>query len=260
MKLVRNIIAFHGVDHKVGNTMISQSIAELIVSTKNCKILLACLNGRDSNEYVPEKTMHIDEIKSYIDNRIVNQVEFLKKTEIKGNFHFLGGVNNELEIRHYHPDGIQYFLEEIKGLFDLIFVDCGGELDNGLAVGSMLIAEDVFLVTSQQESSLSRYEKNQQIFRNLGINITGIIVNKYREDDIYDLSYVTSRIGLHRNDIWKIQDITYSRQAEIEKRTLLEYKDETFQRDLIQIANHILLKSGFQEIEVKRNARWKHFI
>src|SRR5665647_1130568 len=47
------LFSFHGIDHKVGVTMIAQSVAELIANErKDLKILLITLNGRKNAGYV----------------------------------------------------------------------------------------------------------------------------------------------------------------------------------------------------------------
>lgn len=259
--MIHNLFSFHGVDHKVGTTMTAQSVAELIISNNsNLKVLLISMNGRESSEYIRETPSGIDAMKFHIDNNMISGEEFLKTCTHKGNFYIMAGISNEMEQRYYYPDMAKYLLEEVAPEFDLIIADCGSELDNGLAIGTLSISEEIFLVATQQESVIRRYEKIKCILDELGFGISAYIINKYYEQDPYGLSYLVNRMEIERDRIWKLDSAGYSRQAEIDYKTLLEYKNDIYSQDILALANYILNKNGFKEIERKRKSRWKSFI
>jgi hypothetical protein len=241
--------------------MTAQSVAETISSHHpNLKILLTAMNGRESCEYVKELPVSIDAMKFHIDNKMVSAEDFLKTCTHKGNFYMMAGISNETEIRYYHPGMAVYLLEEIAPEFDLVIADAGNELDNGLAVGALSLSEEVFLVVTQQESVLRRYEKKAKLLDDLGVGIAASIINKYYEQDPYGLPYLSERLETGRESIFKVDSAGWSRQAEIDNRTLLEYKNETYTLDIIALANHILSKAGLAEIKRQRKSRWKSFI
>lgn len=259
--MIHNLFSFHGVDHKVGTTMTAQSIAEAISSNHpNLKLLLIAMNGRESTEYMKEAPTSIDSMKFHLDNKIFSGEEFLKTCTHKGNFYMMSGVTNEMEQRYYHPEMARYLLDEASPEFDLVIADTGNELDNGLAIGALSVSESVMLVISQQESSVRRYENYKCLLEELGIGVSAYVINKFSEQDPYSLAYLSSRMDAGREKLWKISTADYSRQAEIEYRTLLEYKSEIYYQDITAIANCILNKCGFQEIQRKRKSRWKSFI
>ncbi|QOX62494.1 septum site-determining protein MinD [Anoxybacterium hadale] len=259
--MIHNLFCFHGVDHKVGTTMVSQSIAEAIsLGSPNLKLLFISMNGRESAEYVKETPVSIDAMKFHIDNKMINGSDFMKTCSHKGNFYMMAGISNELEARYYYPDMARYLLEEIAPEFDLILADCGNEIDNGLAIGALSSAEEIFLVATQQETGIRRFEKNKRIMENLGIAISACIINKYYEQDPIGLSYLAGRMEIEKERLWKLNTADYSRQAEMEYKTLLEYRNEAYTKDIVAVANYILRKNGFEEFAKQRKSRWKSFI
>ena len=259
--MIHNLFAFFGADHKVGTTMITQSVAETISTNHpNLKILMIAMNGRESTEYIRESSASIDGIKIQIDNKMISGEDFLKTCTHKGNLYFMAGISNETEERYYHPDMAKYLLEEIAPEFDLVIADCGNKLDNGLSIGTLSIAEDRFLVATQQETVIRRQEKNRKLLEDLGIEISALIINKYYDQDPYEISYIASRLELEKEQFLKIDSAGYSRQAEIEYKTLLNYKNNAYLLDIIAVANVILIRCGLTEIQRQRKSRWKSFI
>ncbi len=224
--------------------MISQSVAEIISANHpNLKILLIAMNGRESTEYIREAPVGIDSMKFHIDNKMISGDDFLKTCTHKGNYYIMAGISNETEERYYHPEMANYLLEEVAPEFDLVIADCGNELDNGLAIGTISVSEEVFLIATQQESVIRRYEKNRTVLDDLGIGISVFIINKYYEQDPYGLAYIASRLEVEKEKFLKVETAGYSRQAEIDYKTLLEYKNEAYRLDIIAVANDTLNKN-----------------
>ena len=70
------MFVFHGADSKVGTTMISQSVAEIIAENlKDKRILFTSLNGRSNNQYVDRIGESIEGIKLYLDNKVLSKKE-----------------------------------------------------------------------------------------------------------------------------------------------------------------------------------------
>lgn len=259
--MIHNLYSFHGADHKVGTTMTAQSVAESISTAyPNLKILLIAMNGRESAEYFREAPMGIDSIKFHIDNKMITGEDFLKACTHKGNFYIMTGISNEAEVRYYHPDMAKYLLEEAASEFDLVIADCGNELDNGLAVGALSVSVEVLFVTAQQETAIRRYERNRKLFSDLGIGVSVFIINKYCGQDPYGLSYIAKRLETEKEKFLKIDLSGFSRQAEMDCRTLLDYNCEAYRNDITTVVNYILNKAGFSEIQRQRKSRWRSFI
>ncbi len=259
--MIHNLFSFHGTDHKVGTTMVSQSVAEaLSAGHTNLKILFAAMNGRASTDYIREAPVGIDSLKFHMDNRMISGEDFIKTCTHKGNLYLLAGVANEMEAHYYYPDTAKYFLEEVSPEFDLVVADCGCDLDNGLALGAMSLSEEVFLISAQQETALRRYERNRDLFEELGIGISSLIVNKYDPQDPYGLPYITDRLEMDKDYVWKVEACGQARQAEIDGKTLLEYRNEAYYLDIAAVSNKILRKCGLAEIKRQRKSRWRSFI
>ncbi len=241
--------------------MLSQSVAETVsAGHTNRTILFVAMNGRDSTDYFREAPSGIDSLKSHIDNRMISGEDFIKMCTHKGNLYLVAGISNEMEARHYYPDTAKVFLEEVSTEFDLVIADCGCDLDNGLAVGTLSLSREVYLISAQQETALKRYEKNRNLFGELGIGISSLIVNKYYPQDPYNLPYIADRLGMEKDKVWKVDLCDQSRLAEIDGKTLLEYRNEDYHQDVIAVSNDILSKCGFTEIRRQRKSRWRSFI
>lgn len=257
-----NFYVFHGIDHKVGVTMVSQSIAEIIASyKKGMNVLFLALNGRLNSQYVKEDVHSIDDFKVELDSKIFMVTDFMRKCRHKDNFYMMAGVANEEEERLYFPSIVEYLLEELKDKFDVIIADTGSTLDNGLALGALLSADCNYLVTTQHESALMRLEKQRDIFDKSDISFDAVVVNKFYEKDPHSLGYIRARFGLDKERIAKISMADYERQAEMNHCTLIEFDNSDYEKDILNVANEILLDIGGEGIRKRsRGLRWKSFI
>lgn len=256
-----NMYAFHGVDGKTGTTMITQSVAELIASSrKDIKILVISMHGRPGTEYVDRVCESIEGIKLHLDNRLLDTQRLMEECRLGDNLYMLGGVESIEQVRSYHPHMAAYLLESIEGAFDLILTDTGNDIDNGLAVGALEYIGNNYCIITQQETILKRYERVKPIYEKLGIRFSSYIVNKYTDRDPYDLRYIGKRMCLDQDKIMKVEASGYERQAESDHRTLLSYKSEEFCKDIRLIANHVLSSAQMVAIDHGRKKKWKPFI
>ncbi|MGI6731422.1 MAG: hypothetical protein ACOX5F_05900 [Anaerovoracaceae bacterium] len=256
--MIDNLYVFHGTDSKVGTTMLAQSVAEMISREKrDLKILMASLNGRISTEYVREDPPSIDTFKMHLDNHMINEKDFIKKCLYSDNLYRLAGVSNEMEERYYFPDTAKYLLETVAKEFDMIIVDAGNRIDNGLAVGALTEAKKIFLILTQQETALRRFEKTKEVYNGLGISMSYYILNKYQDVDPYSLAYIKERLDISRQLVYKVDYSRYSRMAEMDYKSLMDYKNDLFTRDIMELSNSILLESGYSEINQRGNSNGK---
>lgn len=259
---MNNVFAFHGIDHKSGVTMISQSVAELIASqNSNVNVLFISLSGRKNGEYIQEDVKTIDDFKLQMDSKLIISKDFLRDCKFKNNLYILGGLSNEQDERYYFPDSAQYLLESVSESFGLIIADTGSELDNGLALGAITAASNKYLIITQMESSLSRYEKMLPWFEKAQIKFNRFIINKFSEEDSYTLKYILERLYLEKERTDKIQEAGDYRQAEQEHRTLMRLKTDNYLEDISTIANHVSEVIGLPPTKLQRkNKLWKNFI
>lgn len=253
--------AFHGADGKTGTTMVTQSVAELIASNqKDIKILVVSLHGRPGTEYIDRVCESIEGIKLHLDNRLLDIRRLTEECRIGDNLYMLGGVESIEHVRGYHPHMAAYLLDSIESAFDLILVDTGNDIDNGLAVGALEYIKDNYCIITQQETILKRYERIKPVYEKLGIRFSTCIVNKYTHRDPYDLRYIGKRLCLKQENLMKVEASGYERQAESDHQTLLSYNNEQFSNDILLIANHILSRAQMVTIDHERKKKWMPFI
>lgn len=259
---MNNLFSFHGIDHKVGVTMTAQSVAELIASqNSNINVLFISLNGRKNCEFVKEEVKTIDEFKLQLDSQMLISKDFVRDCRHKKNLHILAGLSNELEERYYFPDAAKYLLESVSGSFEIIIADTGSDLNNGLALGGLSIAAKKYLILTQLESNLFRYEEMLPWFEKAQVKFDGFIINKFCEEDPHTFKYIVERLCINKEKSFKIQAAGYDRQAELEHKTLMEFKTDSYLEDIATIANNVLKASGLPQIQLQRkNKLWRNFI
>ena len=255
------MVAFHGVDSKVGTTMLIQCIAELIAERdKELKVFLLHLNGRPGTEYANCVGETIEGIKLQLDHKILSKNELLSSCKRTENLFQLGGVTRIGQGRHYLPAAAAYLLKDLEDDFDLILVDTGNDLDNGLAIGALEQIQTRYCILTQQESMLKRYEACRGLYDQLGFHFRSIVVNKFYERDPYSLEYIANRLGFQRESLLKVEATEFARQAEMEYRPMIYYPNAGFMRDIATLANSIRTECQMDPIAVKGKHRWKSFI
>ncbi|MDR1245566.1 MAG: hypothetical protein LBK57_00880 [Clostridiales Family XIII bacterium] len=252
---------FHGIDHKVGTTMISMSLAEAAAAGMPEKnVLFLALNGRESTDYVREGAESIDSLKSRLESRLLGEDELIAHCLRVKNLFVLGGIANEEEERYYMPESAAFLLDVAGKAFDLIFADSGNRLDNGLAFGALSYDANRFFVLTQQETALSRWEKRRTLYERLGVAPKAYVLNNYIENDIYPADYVARRFAAERRLFHCVRFVQNGRRAEIEHKTLRTNTDEGFADDITEIATAIMGEYPVLPAAHKRRKRWKSFI
>lgn len=261
---MKNLIALHGSDHKVGTTMISQSIAELISKNrKDIKLLWVVFGTGDGKDYANHVSESVEGFRLQLNSRILTCAEVMRACKQSENLFMLGGISSFLEKRNYFPETASFFLECVGDAFDLIIADCGNEVDNGLALGALENCSVLYFILSQRESAIRGFEKQLAIYKRLGIEGAAMVVNHFQEEDPFTLEYIEKRLTVSHHSLFKVQDAGYGRQAEVDRKTLLFYGERPYMQDIWLIADSILKQCGLgclNRDEDKRRKRWIHFI
>ena len=257
---MNQLYTFHGINDKVGTTMIAQSVAETIAELfSDLKVLFVAMNGRPSLDFYNGAACYIDALKSRLEGGILSPAEVESFCSSSRNLYLLGGIDNEDDERYYHPKLAKSFLETAQQAFDITLVDCGNRLDNGLAFGALSLQSERFLILRQTESSLARWEKRRSVYEKLNIRPRAFIVNMYLDRDIYPLDYVANRLNLDMGVFNKVCSSIEGRRAEVEKKTL-KTLDSCFKKDLNRLVDVLLARTPFESIPRKRSSLWKSFI
>lgn len=258
---MNNVIAFHGVDHKVGTTMLAQSVAEMIAKERRqLKIMLISLNGRRSTEYVGEDTESIENFKMQIDNKMIDIDQLLRLCLWKTNLYLLSGIGSSMENRYYHPETAHYLLRQLQEKLDLIIVDSGNEIDHGLAIGSLNVSDFKILVLTQQETMINRFETLRPLYNSLELGFKRIVINKFSPQDPYSITYILKRTGIESDTVRTVGYTDHYRQAEMNYQSLIAYEDDRYHEDVRKLSNDILHHMGIPQLQKKRAKLWKSFI
>jgi len=237
--------------------MIAQSVSELIAKThRKANVLFTALNGRKSTEYIYGEPAAIDEYKMQLHSGMGIEKSMLRPYKKTENLYIIAGVEKEEEARNYFPDNAYTLLESLYGAFDVIVVDTGSELDNGLALGAMKKGGFLYLVLEQAESSIGRYERMRELYARMGIGFNRYLINQFVENDPYTLSYIASRLTLNKDSLIKIDFCESGRQAELERKTLLELNQERYKKNILRIANEMMEMLHMDEITLQRKRKW----
>lgn len=258
---MNNLYVFHGADRKVGVTMLVQSIAEYIAgAAPEADILLLTLNGRQNIQYMREEAPPIDTYRNRLESGIAVAKEDLERASGFSNLYIISGIKKETEERFYRPETAESLIRDLRRDFRVIIADTGSDLDNGLAVGGLAAAGKTYLLLSQNEATIRRYEQFRGFYRELGIEFDAVIINKFLDRDPYGLSYLKKRLEIGREEIYKVDMADAGRRAEMEYRTLLDLKSGDYVRDIERIAIGIMAEAGIAARIEKRKSRWKNFI
>ena len=256
-----HIVVFHGIEHKVGCTMISQSVAELIAKEKKeITVLFAALNGRKSTEYMKEEVVTIDDYKVQLKSGIGIDESSLAPNRKMDNLCFIGGIEKEEEARYFLPEMASVLVDSLYGKFDLLILDAGSDIDNGLAFFALTTKSFKYLILEQSESSIKRYEKMKEIYSRLNIDFDKYILNKHVESDPLTSKYVTSRLSIDNTRLLTVDYSERGRMSEIEYRTLLDLGNDKYKNDILNIANDIMRNMDLDVIRIKRKRAWNSFM
>jgi hypothetical protein len=241
--------------------MVALSVAEAAAeSLPEKRVLFLALNGRESTEYVREGAESIDALKSRLESRLLGEEELLAHCLRIKNLSVLGGIAGEEEERYYMPEAASFLLDVAGRAFDLVVTDGGNRLDNGLAFGALLYDANRFLVLTQQETALTRWEKRKVLYERLGVMPKSYILNNYIEKDIYPADYVARRFAEERQRFHCVRFAQGGRQAEIERKTLWASAAEGFADDIASLAGALTGTDAGGSAPRKRRRRWKSFI
>lgn len=255
-----NIFVFYGADEKVGTTMISQSVAEMISQNKDLRVFYTFLGGTPGVDYLNANfTMSLDDIKVKLFNNILSVNELLDACVKFKNLYVLKGVVSLLYRRHYHPKHIEHLLKLLSKEFDVVIIDAGSNIELGMTIGALNSTPNKFLVATQQEKSLCNFNIiKEQIFSKLKINNFMLIVNKYIENDtLYNPFQVAETYK--SPFLCKLPYLEWGWQCEKEKRTLLNFNNAEYVKGIEAIVSVISknLNIEFGEVQVNKSSWFK---
>ena len=243
------VFVYYGADHKCGTSMICQSVAERIASEfPTLKILLVHTEGRKGVDFVSGVSESMERIRPYLVEGFLDAEEIFSQSKLTRNLYFIAGEEQLDSASSYHPGMSDLFLSAMKAKFDLIFCDSGSEIEHGLALGSLFAADAVYIVMTQSESVLKRFEWLYPLYSKLNVNTAHYIINKYDKENPFTVGYMQDRLGVTLDQFLTVRESPQGCQAEIERCTLNKYNDKAYTKDITAMANTILKRAGLQSI------------
>lgn len=241
---MNNIYAFHGADNKVGVTMTALSVSQYIASQReDLDILFLVLSGKQNTEFIGEKTIGIEKFKNRLDSGLPIKKADVGKSKAFKNLYIISGIISELNERYYTPKTAESLIKDLTAQFSLIIVDTGSRADNGLAVGGLACASKKYFVLSQNEAVLRRFESNRGIYNNMKIKFDKLIINKYCDRDPYSANYISKRLSSDIKTLITLNLSELGRKAEREYKTILQFKDSKYMKDIKKLGD-VIIPSG----------------
>lgn len=260
IKTHKNIVTFFGADSKVGTTMVAQCVAKRIAAMTSLKVCLMFLNGKPSLEYLESSTtLGLDSIKLSLANQMLSMDDFMSTCIKQDNLYILQGPEAIEGMRYYHPDYIEYLLETICDFFDIVIVDAGScmniSVELGMSIAALNSTHFRFLIATQQESVFNQYLRvKQQVLDKLHISDFMLIVNKLVENDMLSVPYEVGNL-FNCTVVGSLPFLEWGWQCEKSKKTLLEFGDKKYRRDLDKIITLISDQLQFHYAPDDKNSK-----
>ena len=243
------VFVYYGADHKCGTSMICQSVAERIANEfPELKILVVHTEGRKGSDFVSGISESMERIRPYLAEGFLDAEEIFSQSKLTRNLYFIAGEEQLDSASSYPPGMSDLFLSTMKSKFDLIFCDSGSDIEHGLALGSLFVADAVYIVMLQSESVLRRFEWLYPLYSKLNVNTAHYIINKYDKENPFSIRYIQDRLGFSINQFLTVRESPQGCQAEIERCTLNKYNDRAYVKDITRMANTILKRAGLKTI------------
>lgn len=254
---INNVVTFLGADSKVGTTIISQAVAEVLADKTGLRIGFLNLSGQPSFDYFDAEGFGLDIIKTKVFNSVLSADELKSAMVQKGNLFLLPSVKILTDLRYYKPKHIEFLINLATSVFDVVIVDAGYYPNSGLYIGSLNDSKIRYMVATQQESCRTTFMlTEEQLYKVQQIDTESImlVVNRYSEDidlpnpykladNVYKMVLVATLPNVQRA-FWR---------TESEKRTLRGF-DPYYDAELNNLANVI---AGQLNIELRQKEKLK---
>lgn len=241
-------ICFMGADHRCGTSMIAQCIAESIASTRrDLEIVLIHTEAKKGDEYTPMINESMDKLRPYLCQKLVDVDELARSSKYHKNLSIVGGAGDYQSSTKYNQEDVSYFLDHCLDKYDIVICDAGSEIEHGLCMGSILSSDDLYIVCTQRESAFRRLETYKALLDKVRGGYDYCIFNMFRRDSAYDLQYCKERLKLQDNQAFIVANSPFGDIAEIQSKSLMNYKSKAFSRDIEKITSRIINEFDYRK-------------
>lgn len=240
MELYNNVYTFFGSDSKVGVTMITTALGEVL--SKHNNILLINANKRSGLDYikVEDDYIGIENLQNKLLSNILEYGDLEKIIINKDNIHIISGVKELEYCRYFMPEHMDLLLKCVHDKYDLILIDSGSEFEsNGLSIGALKCTPNTVFITTQQEKSWGESQRIIQLSERIGIQYKYLIVNKLQPKGSGVMDVDSIRNGININDVLgTIIHSTWGWASEGDYKSLSHF-DAEFKTEIYKIADKI---------------------
>jgi MinD-like ATPase involved in chromosome partitioning or flagellar assembly len=247
----KKIVTFIGADSKVGVTMVSQSIAEIISVNTDLKVCFMLLNEcKGGNYFQNPQNKSIDNIRSKLSSKLINNEDILNVSiRINKKLYIIPGPADILNMRYYFPEDLELLIDKASKMFDILIIDSGSKIDSALTTAALNSTCHKILVTTQQNNAINNYEKiSSQIFDLMGLNYKEfmIVINRYRNlTYLFSVSELTNMFQMI--PLGFLPDVgMIDWQAEYHRKSLLSYKNDMYTSQIIKMGQILSNKMGIE--------------
>lgn len=231
-----HIISFLGGDSQVGTSMISQSVAEALYRQRR-KVLFISGSGKYGNDFLncnSEKS--IDKVRANIISGRLKGNELAQLSERRQEFNLIGGTMHPLHYSDFPENTFQILLGEAEDMFEYVVIDGGDGTELNLSKSAVDTAESVYIVITQQPKSIKRFQLLKEHCLQGIEEKSKILLNKYLKDpSLMTWKEVEKLCGQNLEVV--IPYMEYGWQAEMERRTLMNYKK--YAKQIIKLTKQI---------------------
>lgn len=212
------ITVFFGSDKKVGTTFLSLRFAlALAEKEKEKKIIFIGANQGSAVCYVKEANDTMDKLVPLIENDIFSVESLVRYSKPENEIFYIEESKDMILSATYKPGVLKRLVKKLGDDFDYVVIDAGENLSNGLTIAGISMKDTViYAVLSQKESALKGFEERRKIISRIGIKPKKYIVNMYDREDPYDMQYISKRINLGDEAIYKVPFVKDMQECERE--------------------------------------------
>jgi MinD-like ATPase involved in chromosome partitioning or flagellar assembly len=225
--------------------MISQCVAERIAQENSrLNVLLIHAEQSGGTGYSPHVRESMERIRPYLAERLLDINDIIQRSGYRDNLSIIAGTDRPGSSELFHPDMAEFFLGSMAQSFDVVICDSGANMEHGLSLGALFGSDSIYMVFEQKENAFRHYEWLLPLYKKLGLNISGYVMNRFTANSAYTREYVKKRLRTSRDRLFTVRESDFGILAEIEEKSLLSYRDPGFTKDVDILAKDILMQTA----------------
>ncbi|MBO4819465.1 MAG: hypothetical protein J5528_04925 [Firmicutes bacterium] len=240
------IFSFFGADSKCGT---SQTVLSLAMTAAGrhpeLKVLLVNAEEALGDDYIPEISQSMEEIKPYLKDSLWDMESILRNSVLRKNLSIIGGANRTGSGSLYSPEKVRDFLLDAATFYDLVLCDCGSDICHGLSLGALISSGKRCIVLTQGEKALRRFEWLRPVLSKFDLDGDIYICCKYTDANPCDRYYIDHRLYLEKGSVIPVAFSEDGRKAEFYRRPLLSFKNRKYVSDIEKLAGSLFAQNGF---------------